>query len=221
MVFRFVENNRNQAQWWLPWSSHWFLQIENLTYLLVIFAAFVVCMPAVLFAIIRNRFNLVALSLQLQFIFVTGLWIVWQRIGQTALQPDYFAHPIYPVMFFGLAGLAATSLPTKKSRTRNDLISWNSCRSGRDVLICRSGRHHTVLLGRATRRNGSSDRSVDFCRPLCRERWRSGNAGGSRDRVHASNALGTAVSKNTDVYTWHKPYPDGPVAWTELVGSGH
>jgi hypothetical protein len=58
-------------------------------------------------AMFRWRFDSIALSLQVQYIFVALLWLAWQSLGQTALQPDYFAYPIYPVMFFGLAGIAA------------------------------------------------------------------------------------------------------------------
>jgi hypothetical protein len=45
--------------------------------------------------------------LQVQYILIAVLWIAWQSAGHTALQPEYFAYPIYPAMFFGLAGLAA------------------------------------------------------------------------------------------------------------------
>jgi hypothetical protein len=53
------------------------------------------------------RFNAIAVSLQTQYIFIALLWVIWQSLGQTALEPEYFAYPIYPVLFFGLAGIAA------------------------------------------------------------------------------------------------------------------
>ena len=112
IVFSFVRDNQHQQAWWFPWSSKWYLEVHSLNYVRDAFAVLVACAASVTIALVRGRFNVVALSLQIQYILVAVLWIVWQSVGQTALQPDYFAYPIYPVMFFGLAGAAAASQRT-------------------------------------------------------------------------------------------------------------
>jgi hypothetical protein len=113
-VFEFVSNNQSQAPWWLPWSSGWYLQVWYLYYLAPIVAALIGCIASSLLAIVAPR-NAVALSLQLQNVFVAMLWVIWQSLGQTSLQPEWFAYPLYPVLFFGLAGLAATWQPGRLS----------------------------------------------------------------------------------------------------------
>ncbi len=115
LVFSFVHDSQNQARWWLPWSTVWFLDPGAFShYTRLILAVLVACLASVVGAIVRRRFCFVALSLQVQYIFIVVLWIAWQTVGQTALQPEYFAYPIYPVMFFALAGLAATWKPAVK-----------------------------------------------------------------------------------------------------------
>ena len=103
----FLQDSKKQASWWLPWSTGWFLDVSYLGYLVLGFATLVGCVVCMILAMFRWRFDSIALSLQVQYIFVALLWLAWQSLGQTALQPDYFAYPIYPVMFFGLAGIAA------------------------------------------------------------------------------------------------------------------
>jgi hypothetical protein len=111
MAIKFVGNSQNQAAWWFPWSSRWFLDLKFFSYLRVIFAVLAACIAAAVSGVVRWRFNVIALSLQVQYIFIAVLWIAWQSVGQTALEPDSFAYAIYPTMFFGLAGLAATCQP--------------------------------------------------------------------------------------------------------------
>jgi hypothetical protein len=124
LVTSFLSDNRNQTSWWLPWSSHWFLQLSELNYVRVLFAVLFVCVVSVTFGLVRRNLRPVALSLQLQYIFVAVVWIVWQTAGQTALVPQYFAYPLYPAMFFALAGLAAT---------------WQSCADREQATFLYSG----------------------------------------------------------------------------------
>ena len=135
LVFSFVHDSQNQAHWWLPWSTVWYLDPATFSYYTrFILAVLVACLASVFGAMVRRRFCFVALSLQVQYIFIVVLWIAWQTVGQTALQPEYFAYPIYPVMFFALAGLAATWKPAMKG-PRAVAISCIDCRGGRNVFI--------------------------------------------------------------------------------------
>jgi hypothetical protein len=111
IVISRVHDSEGQARWWFPWSNGWFLEVHQLQYLSLCFAVLIASAVSVVVAMTRRdggRFKPVALSLQIQYMFIGGLWIIWQTLGHTALQPDYFAYPIYPVMFFALAGIAST-----------------------------------------------------------------------------------------------------------------
>jgi hypothetical protein len=112
----------DQAQWWLPWSSGWFLKVPSLSYMASIFASLIVCTSSAILGLIARR-DSVALSLQLQYVFAGALWMIWQSLGQLALQEGYPAYPLYPVMFFGLAGLAATWLPTGRVNSTSIVFS--------------------------------------------------------------------------------------------------
>ncbi len=118
-----VQDSRSQAQWWLPWSNQWYLQIPYLRYLSLIVAVFIGCTISVILAIARGRANAIALSLQAEYLFIGILWLIWQSLGHTALQPDYFAYPIYPVMFFAIAGIAANWQGTG-SRSQNTILYY-------------------------------------------------------------------------------------------------
>ena len=117
LVIGFVRNSEDQKAWWQPWSTMWFLNVYNLRYTAIIFSTLLGCTASAALAIFRLRPNPIALSLQVQYIYVAVLWIGWQSLGQTALEPAYFAYPLYPVMFFALAGIAAGwEYPTVFSR---------------------------------------------------------------------------------------------------------
>lgn len=113
IVISRVQDSQGQAQWWLPWSSNWYLQLPSVQYMAPIVAVLVGCTASIILATIRPRgnANAIAVSLQAEFVFSAAVWIIWQSLGQVALEPDYFAYPLYPIMFFALAGLAATWLP--------------------------------------------------------------------------------------------------------------
>jgi hypothetical protein len=108
LVVSFLQNSQKQAAWWLPWSKGWFLNVSYLGHLALGVAVLVGCIVCTILGILGWRFNAIAVSFQAQYIFIALLWVVWQSLGQTAFEPEYFAYPIYPVLFFGLAGIAAT-----------------------------------------------------------------------------------------------------------------
>src|SRR6516225_623199 len=91
-----LERSQSQLQWWLPWSSGWFLKFPSLYYMASLFASLIVCAGSATLGLIARR-DSVALSLQLQYVFAGALWMIWQSLGQLALQPDYPAYPLYPV----------------------------------------------------------------------------------------------------------------------------
>lgn len=117
LVASFVRNSEDQKAWWLPWSNMWFLNIYSLRYLALIVSTLLGCAISVVLSIFQSRPSPIAISLQVQYIYVAVLWIGWQSLGQTALEPAYFAYPLYPTMFFALSGIAADwQYPTIFSR---------------------------------------------------------------------------------------------------------
>src|SRR5262249_40871346 len=92
-----VSESSGNAALWLPWSAWWFLDPGlSYQYLYFGFAVFVTCIAVVVFAVLmkgRIRANSIALSVQVQYLLLVGLWVFWQSVGQVALQPDYFAYP--------------------------------------------------------------------------------------------------------------------------------
>jgi hypothetical protein len=101
--------------WWLPWSSGWFLGWDGVPLVL----------PTVIFAVacwlVLSRFrraqristpaDTIAISLQWQFIVAAIILVVWQILGQTALQPWNMAVPIIFPAFLALGGQLHLSVP--------------------------------------------------------------------------------------------------------------
>jgi hypothetical protein len=116
IVMSRVLDSRGQAAWWLPWSSKWYMEPYYLEYCSFLFAVLVGCASSATAAIVQKRINPIALSLQAEYCFAGLLWIIWQSMGQVALEPDHFAYPLYPVMFFGVAGIAATWHPVEHAK---------------------------------------------------------------------------------------------------------
>jgi hypothetical protein len=67
--------NFDQAPYWLPWSSGWFLKVPSLSYMASIFASLIVCASSAILGLIARR-DSVALSLQLQYVFAGALWMI-------------------------------------------------------------------------------------------------------------------------------------------------
>ena len=80
LVMYFLQDSKKQASWWLPWSTGWFLDVHFLGYLVLSFATLVGCVVCMILAMFRLRFDSIALSLQVQYIFVALLWLAWQNL---------------------------------------------------------------------------------------------------------------------------------------------
>lgn len=108
IVTSYVADTGNVKQWWLPWSSLWFTNSAVFTYLTLPLVVCLASVAALLRAWLgRARCDIVALSLAAQFVAAALLWVIWQSVGHVALQPNYFAYPLIPVMFCAVGGLAA------------------------------------------------------------------------------------------------------------------
>ena len=119
LVVNFVGDSRNQASWWISLSASWLGDVNYMRYLGLGAATLVGCVACAFVAIFRTPRNPIALSLQLQYIFIVAIWIVWHALGQTALQPEYFVYPIYPAMFFALAAITASGSRPEDLRPAN------------------------------------------------------------------------------------------------------
>jgi hypothetical protein len=93
-----------QQRWWQPWSNGWYMRPIYLAYLVPLAAVFIAGL-AWFAGLVRDlRHGTIAADngpgvavpavLVGQYVFAFGLWLAWQTQGQTALQPDYFAHPL-------------------------------------------------------------------------------------------------------------------------------
>jgi hypothetical protein len=109
IVTTYVADVGNMKQWWLPWSSMWFTTAAHFSYLTVPFAVTICGVLLLVWNILGgSKRDIVAISLVAQFIAAVALWLIWQTAGHVALQPNYFAYPLIPVMFAAIGGLAAT-----------------------------------------------------------------------------------------------------------------
>ncbi len=114
IAFRFTSNPDNQAQWWLPWSSLWFLDSVHAAYFVGITAIAIgssIWLVGTLLKLRRHqndvnaREGAIPIMLVGQYVFLFLVWVLWQTQGQTALQPDYFAHPLIVPAFLALGVL--------------------------------------------------------------------------------------------------------------------
>jgi hypothetical protein len=115
IVTSYVADAGHQKQWWLPWSSRWLTDPAMFSYLATPLVVFIVSAGTLIYATLRRRdICVVAASLVAQYIAAVVIWVFWQSIGQTALQPNYFAHPLILPMFCAIGGL--TSLFQRSSQ---------------------------------------------------------------------------------------------------------
>jgi len=114
IAFKFASNPENQVRWWLPWSSLWFLDSVHAAYFIGITAIAIgssIWLVATLLMLrrpehaINRREAAIPIMLVGQYVFLFLLWVLWQTQGQTALQPDYFAHPLIVPAFLALGVL--------------------------------------------------------------------------------------------------------------------
>lgn len=115
LVFSFVKTPDHQKPWWAPWSSGWLTHaLDQSLYLFLPLTILLVCLLYLGVRPIRSRnaekINSVFI---IQYVFISFLWILWQSLGQTALQPSYFAYPLYIPMLIAIAGLVNDSLASE------------------------------------------------------------------------------------------------------------
>lgn len=114
LAFKFASNPDNQVQWWLPWSNLWFLDPRHAAYMLGITA--IAIGSAIWLAATLWKFRAperaddrkeaaIPIMLVGQYVFLFLLWVVWQTQGQTAFEPDYFAHPLILPAYLALGVL--------------------------------------------------------------------------------------------------------------------
>jgi dolichyl-phosphate-mannose-protein mannosyltransferase len=108
----FVIDNSQQSAWWKPWSSGWYLGNASIGPLAAGLVASLLVMLAVTRIGLTPARRLQVMSLSGQYFFLIVLWTAWQSLGQTALQPDYFAYPLW----FPLAGVIATAVGLREYR---------------------------------------------------------------------------------------------------------
>jgi hypothetical protein len=120
IVFHFVEDPSQQKNWWTSWSSGWALQRAAVNYLAVPCATMLVGVVVLLRTPRRawsDSGNQLSLFLIAQYVLLGAVWTVWQSIGQTALQPGYFAYPLIIPCVLGLAGIMAIGERTARAST--------------------------------------------------------------------------------------------------------
>ena len=103
----FVVDTSHHAQWWKPWSTHWYLDAR---YLGPLAAQIMVAAVTSLLAVARKNWapqNVQAISFNVQFILLVMLWIFWQAMGHTALDWWYFAYPLVIPFAMSVAGAFA------------------------------------------------------------------------------------------------------------------
>lgn len=116
IVFSYTADpHRHMGAWWLPTSSGWFLKRAGAAYLLPLAGIALAGLAALTgYAFKWSRRDkvraegadvLVQMALIGQFVFLFGLWCLWQAIGHVALQPDYFAYPLIVPAFVALGAM--------------------------------------------------------------------------------------------------------------------
>jgi hypothetical protein len=124
LAFNFVRNPDEQRAWWSPWSSGWFAQ-RSTYYLDLPLATFLVGAWMLLSNrrhIWRDAVDPVPAFLIGQYLIVGTIWMIWQSLGETALQPDYFAYPLIIPCILGLAGIMSLGRADVQSATQRYLV---------------------------------------------------------------------------------------------------
>ena len=103
VVGYFLADSSRQQLWWQPWSSYWFL---NYQYTGVFFAGALLSTATLAIAAPRRSQSphyARASIFSAAYLCAALIWVFWQSVGQTALQPFYFTFPLG----FPLAGALA------------------------------------------------------------------------------------------------------------------
>ena len=99
IVFRYTADPSHQAAFWRPWGA-WVFSAKNL---IVPVAALLV--SAVVLVHPSRRLPALHRLVIAEFVGIAVLWCVWQSLGQTALDWEYFAYPLIPQMFLAISAL--------------------------------------------------------------------------------------------------------------------
>lgn len=114
IVFNYtLDPQTTMGAWWRPWSEGWILLPWVAAYLLPLAAVVLAGVVWLAGQALRLRIpadrrpsaDPVRIMLIGQYLFVFALWIIWQSLGHTALQPDYFAYPLIIPAFMALGAL--------------------------------------------------------------------------------------------------------------------
>jgi len=101
IVIRYTSNPSAQAGWWQPWGP-WVARSRHLS---IPAAVGLMSSIALLVPRVRQRLTAAHILVLGEFIAIVVLWVVWQTAGQTALDWDYFAYPLFPLAYVALAAL--------------------------------------------------------------------------------------------------------------------
>jgi hypothetical protein len=116
LLSSFIADSSLQKPWWEPWSSYWFLDMQ---YLGALFAGTLLSVTTIFIAApLKSVSARYANSIIFSAAYLCGvlIWVFWQSIGQTALQPRYFAFPLgFPLS--GAVGAAMATAVARQSRT--------------------------------------------------------------------------------------------------------
>ena len=104
----FVADNSNQTTWWKPLSIGWIVESPHLLFPCAVAVGSILWLTVLALQGVTSvrpiRTTLPRAILVVQFQYSFGLWVVWQIMGQTALDWSYFT---YPLNFSALVGLGA------------------------------------------------------------------------------------------------------------------
>ena len=120
MATKYGLDSSQQAPWWQPWQSAWY---SHEAYVGVLAAGLIGAAVVMLLAYLQRGDPAVrpmVISLTSQYLIACAIWIFWQTAGQTALQPVYFAYPLWIPLAGVVSSIAAIAL---RPLTRIDALA--------------------------------------------------------------------------------------------------
>jgi hypothetical protein len=129
MATTYVLDNTHQRFWWQPWSNEWY---GHAAYMGVLAAGVISASGLMLLAWLRRgdpSSRLSVISVSSQYLCICAIWVCWQTIGQTALQPSHFAYPLWVPLAAVVSGIAAFFPVLMQSGNVAFIaaISWLAC----------------------------------------------------------------------------------------------
>jgi len=107
MAARYLADSSRQTPWWLPWRSEWYSQEA---YVGVLAAGLIGAAAAMVLAWskrVEPATRSTIINLTSQYVIACAIWIFWQTAGHTALQPVYFAYPLWIPLAGVVSSIAA------------------------------------------------------------------------------------------------------------------